>query len=91
MANSAIFALLKTLTEKVENMETNLGTKLLLGMDATIDTKVKALFAPFTEKLATLEKEMEKLEQKNVLQDPKEAANSNANTNEEVTSKSMVC
>ncbi|VVB10786.1 unnamed protein product [Arabis nemorensis] len=89
MASNTVLAMFKTLTEKVDNMEINLHTKLLSAMDAAIDTKVKALLAPFTEKLVTLEKEIEKLREKNVPADPKEAANSNANTNEEVTSKDM--
>ncbi|KAG2251520.1 hypothetical protein Bca52824_081656 [Brassica carinata] len=55
----------------------------------TIGTKVDVIIAPLIEKFAILEMEMRKMKGKMVPEERKEAANSNVNINEEVTSDAM--
>lgn len=71
-------ALMKALTGKLDNMDTS------------IEAKISVLLAPINEKLATMEKDLEKLKEKNVADDRKEDANSNVNESAEVNSKEMV-
>lgn len=70
-------ALMKALTGKLDNMDTS------------IEAKIGVLLAPINEKLATMEKDLEKLKEKNVADDRKEDANSNVNESAEVNSKEM--
>ncbi|KAG2245328.1 hypothetical protein Bca52824_092813 [Brassica carinata] len=76
---SQLYTLMKTLTGKLDNIDTS------------IEAKVGSLLAPITEKLATMEKELQKMKQKEAADERKEDANSNANNNEnaEVNSKEM--
>ena len=85
-----MLTMLKTLTEKVDNMNTNMATKLMAGLDAAIGTKVDVIIGTKVEKVAILEMEMRKMKGKMVPEETKEAANSNVNINEEVTSDAMV-
>ena len=47
-----MLTMLKTLTEKVDNMNTNMATKLMAGLDAAIGTKVDVIIGPLIEKVA---------------------------------------
>ncbi|KAH0879688.1 hypothetical protein HID58_067082, partial [Brassica napus] len=67
---SQLYTLMKTLTGKLDNIDTS------------IEAKVGSLLAPITEKLATMEKELQKMKQKEAADERKEDANSNANNNE---------
>ncbi|KAF3519437.1 hypothetical protein DY000_02060643 [Brassica cretica] len=87
--STAMLTMLKTLTEKVDNMNTNMATKLMAGLDAAIGMKVDVIIGPLIEKFAILEMEMRKMKGKMVPEETKEAANSNVNINEEVTSDAM--
>ena len=59
-------------------------------MDTLIEDKVCAILTPMNEKLATMEKELQKMKEKDWADDRKEDANSIANENAEVNSKEMV-
>ncbi|CDY26115.1 BnaC06g10810D [Brassica napus] len=50
--STAMLTMLKTLTEKVDNMNTNMATKLMAGLDAAIGTKVDVIIGPLIEKVA---------------------------------------
>ncbi|XP_048615669.1 uncharacterized protein LOC106404080 [Brassica napus] len=62
--STAMLTMLKTLTEKVDNMNTNMATKLMAGLDAAIGTKVDVIIGPLIEKVAILEMEMRKMKGK---------------------------
>uniref|UniRef100_M4CN02 Uncharacterized protein n=1 Tax=Brassica campestris TaxID=3711 RepID=M4CN02_BRACM len=87
--STAMLTMLETLTEKIDNMNTNMATKLMAGLDAAIGTKVDVIIGPLIEKIAILEMDMRKMKGKMVPEETKEAANSNVNINEEVTSDAM--
>lgn len=70
--------LMKTLIGKLDNIDTS------------IETKIGVLLAPMNKKLATMEKELQKLKEKDVADDRKEDANSNVNEHAEVNSREMV-
>ncbi|CAN6886688.1 unnamed protein product [Brassica oleracea] len=74
---SQLYTLLETLSGKVDKMNT------------LIEAKVCAIIAPMNEKLATMEKELQKMKEKDCADDRKEDANSIANENAEVNSKEM--
>ncbi|KAL0704723.1 hypothetical protein Bca4012_071148 [Brassica carinata] len=74
---SRLYTLLETLSGKVDKMDT------------LIEAKVCAIIAPMNEKLATMEKELQKMKEKDCADDRKEDANSIANENAEVNSKEM--
>ncbi|CAN6919333.1 unnamed protein product, partial [Brassica oleracea] len=62
--STAMLTMLKTLTEKVDNMNTNMATKLMAGLDAAIGTKVDVIIGTKVEKVAILEMEMRKMKGK---------------------------
>ena len=72
---SQLYTLLETLSGKVDKMDTLIEA---------------AIIAPMNEKLATMEKELQKMKEKDCANDRKEYANSIANENAEVNSKEMV-
>ncbi|CAH2047779.1 unnamed protein product [Thlaspi arvense] len=87
--STRLFTMVKTLAEKVDNLDTNLATKVLTGLDAALNTKVDAKIIPIIEKITTLEKEMKYIKERLEAADTKETANSNVNIHEEVSSKDM--
>ncbi|CAF1828569.1 unnamed protein product [Brassica napus] len=72
-----LYILLETLSGKLDKMDT------------LIEDKVCAIITPMNEKLATMEKELQKMKEKDCADDRKEDANSIANENAEVNSKEM--
>ncbi|CAH8361796.1 unnamed protein product, partial [Eruca vesicaria subsp. sativa] len=86
---SQLYSLMKTLTGKLDNLDASIEAKVCTMLAHMLAPMLAPMLSPMNEKLAAVEKELQKMKEKDCGDDIKVDANCYANEKADVSSKEM--